>query len=1517
MTKKEKLLMSCAAMLMTMAPQTAAAQTYGLRIPGTAAKHLVKQKIKPSVRVAQQREFIRKYPGLCLIKNKLTDAANKQPFATVKHVGTKSLTKTADKKAANSKRTAVRANKPSILSTTDGRELWGNVVYSSLWDDTKLGFYTFDATDPVSPSSLWINDNLAANGGGAVVDGVLHAVNWYSSDGYLFMDYYRFDAETGEALDEQGISDVTLVATETAVAQDGTVYGQFYNSDATGYELGVIDYNTLTRTTIGTLSKWYVAMGITSDNTIYGVASDGNLYKIDSKTAQETLVGATGLTLVYGDDSTYGQSGEIDAKTNTFYWAAIDSEGNSALYTVDLTTGAANLVGAFEGSEQVYALSIPKPAAEDGAPAAIDGMSFDFSDASMTGDVVFTAPTLTFGGSTLTGELSYTILVDGEQAATGTTTAGAEVRQQVTVNGSGSHVFTVTTTNSVGRSPEVKDETFIGYDVPYNVEDLTATADDATGKVTVTWTAPTGTDNGGYMGDITYNVVRYPDEVTVAEGIKETTFSETLSPDELSSYYYGVTPYNGDMAGGESSSAKVIVGPALTLPYDNNFADETSLDFMTVVDSNNDGATWGYHYEQGCAYCVYSSETADDWLITPPLKLEANKEYTISFTASSTIDQFPERLEVKLGEGNDPTKYTTVLLEPTVLDGQKEFSATYIPKKDESAKIGFHSLSDPDMFNLLLKGVHVTVGSELTAPDSVTNFSVTPASEGALNATVKFNLPSKALNGTNLASLTKAEIQRNGEVIATLTDGLTPGTAMSYTDNVEEDGTYTYKVIIYNASGIGRASKTQSAFVGMDIPEAVNSESIKVKDNVTSLALSWDGVKNGKNGGYIDPAKVTYNIYDNLYYDDFYGYEYGTQLGSVTGQTSCNVSYNTNEGDQQLKQVFVQPQNDKGIGTYGSSNEYVVGEAYTLPFAETFTNGGLDNSFWWMNNPGLSMWYTDSEMPSVEGEAGAVVYEGQGDASYIATGKIAPAGAKNLKLYISTKANAGTNATLDIQVQKNDGSVETLKTLEFNTMSLEEGTTTEWQTNAYSLAAYANEPYIMVRFAGNGTGYIVLDDVQVRDVYQHDLSAAISAPAKIKKGESGNVTIDVTNVGDEAASGYTVRLKADGKTVAETTVNETLQPLKSNSVDMTYATSILDDASSVTLTAEVEDASDLYTENNAASTTVKLVASTKLAPESAKVEQTTDGVNMTWVAPQTGVREVTETFDNYETWSTEDFGDWTCYDGDQGYTGAIMSDYQYGNQYQPFAFEVFEPTAIDENLLSIFPEFAPHSGSKYAAAVYSISGDDNYVDADNWLISPVLSGEEQTISFYAHNQGDDNANYPETIELLSSSTGAAPEDFSTVGFATVESGSWEQLSFTVPEGTTHFAIRHTSTEGGFILGIDDVTYIVGATTLKGYNVYRDGQLVATLDANATNYVDTANPGNAAEYAVTAVYADGESAPAKASLVPASIDEIEAMAGGKTFTVFSADGKLMGRDMKTLKGLMPGVYVINGMKVRVK
>ena len=127
-------------MTLAVLPSTAGRVQHGLRIPDIPGKHIVKQKVLPAQRVARMRAFEKNYPALCAVKNKMTDASvMNSPLRSVKPFTPKP---------------AASLPKSPLLKTADGRELYGNVVYCSFWDEMKRGLYTFKAGDPIDPESI-------------------------------------------------------------------------------------------------------------------------------------------------------------------------------------------------------------------------------------------------------------------------------------------------------------------------------------------------------------------------------------------------------------------------------------------------------------------------------------------------------------------------------------------------------------------------------------------------------------------------------------------------------------------------------------------------------------------------------------------------------------------------------------------------------------------------------------------------------------------------------------------------------------------------------------------------------------------------------------------------------------------------------------------------------------------------------------------------------------------------------------------------------------------------------------------------------------------------------------------------------------------------------------------------------------------------------------------------------------------------------------------------------------------
>ena len=267
------------------------------------------------------------------------------------------------------------------------------------------------------------------------------------------------------------------------------------------------------------------------------------------------------------------------------------------------------------------------------------------------------------------------------------------------------------------------------------------------------------------------------------------------------------------------------------------------------------------------------------------------------------------------------------------------------------------------------------------------------------------------------------------------------------------------------------------------------------------------------------------------------------------------------------------------------------------------------------------------------------------------------------------------------------------------------------------------------------------------------------------------------------------------------------------------------------------------------------------------------------------------------------------------------------HEFEPQAFQVWNRDAAG---FQKFQVLQPHSGSQYLMAFSASDGQSTTLPNDNWLISPEITGGSD-IDFWTKTP---QAYGMETYEILYS-TATMPEDksddeamknfiatFHKIAEGTVDFTDWQNRGYTLPEDASYFAIRHTTQQNGSELMIDDVTYtpLYGGTsdlTLKGYNIYRDGELIASSVTEPTFVDKVAADGNYT-YRVSVVYAEGESIlsePVSVSVAD-GIATITSNVGGK-FNVYGVDGALIRKDGSSLSGLKKGVYIIGNKKVIVK
>lgn len=1039
-------------------------------------------------------------------------------------------------------------------------------------------------------------------------------------------------------------------------------------------------------------------------------------------------------------------------------------------------------------------------------------------------------------------------------------------------------------------------------------------------EATVSFTAPSLTSGGETLTSLTkVDVIRDKAVIASLTDVVPGAQVQYVDNDNLSmgNHTYQVIAYNEYGAGVKSDVKTVLVSASLNVPVTIDFASADIFNLFTVIDANDDDATWGWNVNYG-AYYLYAEDAADDYLISPAVNFEAGKNYKIVVNANCVSDSYPEKFRVLVGKTASVEGLTQEVLATTVVDVKDptDFEAEFAVAESGQYYVAVQALSDADMYRLNVHKISIEKGAEPTAPAAVTDFSVIPGLKGANWALVKFNAPAVAVNGSALTENMNIDILRDGEVIKTFED-VAPAAMTSFKDETAETGFNTYQVVASNTSGAGLKSEKITVYVGFDVPTPVDE--VKTTDLGNKIELSWEPVgSKGLNGGYVDPNQVDYLVYD-VEYQEFMGMLFpviGELRDSVRNNTFSQIEINTNEGEQGYTEFVVITKNEVGEG--GQTNAALwTGAPYELPWFENFAGKSFHSMFDYDN---LSL-YISEDASDEDGVALKAMAAEEAGAAFLATGKIDMKGAANPTLLFDVK-NFATASTLSIVGQKSDGTLATL-------LDNVAGTSTEYTTVKVSLAGVKDNNYNRFYFNfnfGNLTDSILIDNIKIVDLYEHDVEVSLTAPASIVAGNTAKLKMTVANNAENAANGFTLKLTANNKEIYNKTFNEALKAFSSIDVDAEFKTTVFDEAGDVTLKAEIVYGNDLNPDNNEDEAVITVKEPAVAAPSDLAAVQSADNtVTLTWNAPAAGApAEVTESFDNEAVFvpfsiggitaeqHTGAFGDWSLYDGNGIHVYGFQNT-TFENASEVQAWQVANPSKISASFAETYPA---HSGDQFLWSFCPADQDENGNDimpaADHWLISPELTGAAQTISFYARAiTGQYGA---ETFEVLASSTDKNPSSFTIVGSAySTEETEWTAFSAELPAGTKYFAIRHTAKDI-FGLLVDDVTYSVGSVAPASFNIYVDAAAAGTA-TETTAELKNLTYGNHV-FAVTAVYANGaESKPVTATLdVVNAINEI--LNSGKSFTIYTVDGKLINRQATSLKDLK-GAYIINNKKVILK
>lgn len=1132
----------------------------------------------------------------------------------------------------------------------------------------------------------------------------------------------------------------------------------------------------------------------------------------------------------------------------------------------------------------VIAVATSFGAPNPGAPGPAREMEALFDHGSLDGQVWVTAPLKTVSGNDLSGYINYRMLMNGSVVNSDRIFYGTSKATDVSVPEPGIYEFTVIFSNDFGDSEPCSVTVGVGIDEP---EAPTVSAASDGSKITVSWNAVDRDVSGGTLTDVTYRVVRESDvDEVVADGITATSYVDVPpASDRAIAYNYRVYAMSRSTSSAPGVSNHVVWG-AMIPPYTEDFADMTSLDKFVQIDANGDGRLWDFYYGE-----LYIHDTSNDWLISPPIKVDASSYYTVGLRVKARNAGFPPKFRLCWGTAPTVAAMTNVAIATTEVASESYvlYTMNIHPGVDGNIYLGV--LNEINGDGMLITDLSISAPIEVTTPGALKSFSAESDVSGARRVTVKLTAPDRTIDDKPLASISKIEVYR-GETLVNSFSNPAPGASLECEDSgMSADGEYVYTAMAYGAFGPGPKTETK-VFVGINVPASPQWARATETDVNGVVKVEWDVPTTYKDGRPIDPQTITYNIYTYIGGSDVKIHE------GLTGNSHTFTAFE--EGALQYMLYFcVTAQNSAGENLSPAFTEMIpLGEPYAAPYEDSFPLleplylyglGTEEYRTYW----DFASDTTYEGISTYDGDGGMLALYGQetGYSASIFSGKIdlqtlnKPA----LSFYVNNNA-ADADNTLEILLNDRSGwksvCVKTVGSLGGN----------GWRRVVVPLGDYSGKD-VQFKFVGKtvSSTRILIDNIRIVDRYDHDVAVTdVRVPAGVKAGNDVSIGIDYSNEGLQDSGTVTIDFLVDG-VVSESRSIPSLSSDAKGSETFTVHHDVNTPASR-TYRVNVRTGVDDQPANN---TSGDCIVATRF-PQYPAVsdlratygEQEPSKVTLSWSAPNLDtelVDDITDGFEEYDDWATS-IDNWTFYDQDRG------DIYGFGMWVEIPGIEVGSQQSwwvMNGDYPQLYNHFFPqidtraHGGSKYLVQ-NAVLRNDVEAKSDDWAVSPRLYGGAQTVSLWARSFYDTD---PETFEFLVSKSGTEIADFELMRTISKVPGDWTQYFFELPEGSRHFAVRAISRDC-FMLMLDDVSFIPEARatelTPAGYNVYRDGVRLNSEPVMTPRY-EVEDAAHTSFYRVSALYAGRGESPLSAA-VSATLSGLND-AYGESVSVLGLSGAL--------------------------
>lgn len=989
---------------------------------------------------------------------------------------------------------------------------------------------------------------------------------------------------------------------------------------------------------------------------------------------------------------------------------------------------------------------------------------------------------------------------------------------------------------------------------------------------------------------------------------------------------YRVTPFN-QYGEGTSESAKValiVITTRADSEYINNFNTALAFDGYTVIDGGNDGYDW--HFQAGEARAYPGRTNMDEWLITPPVLLNAKQWHKVMFTTHCAKAKDADKqtyISLWIGDSPDPASMKKVLIEPwNVTTGDAVLLKNYFDVDSTGTYyLGFHAeCAHGDGHEVYMSNFHIYPDMDPQVPGACA-IKVTPDRDGKLACKVHIDLPEQCIDGSDLQNLTYCYLYVDNETSARFSQSIRLDQFTSFDfklpGNELSEGPHLFRAYCRNNKGDGREIE-DVAFIGINAPSHPTECWAEQTENDGEVKISWEAPVIDKDGFDLNPDLVWYNVFEYVLNAQGSAYVEVPLCDSIRDLSyTCQVM--TPMTGQAFKRFGVRAHTktaaDRQMSAGVIINPTLVGSPYGLPYDESFK---VTTEHVYMSqrigDVTTAMWGTVNSDPAgnagADGDHGMAMMETLG--AYCAAGLVSGRIMLNaehpwmyLYVYNMGNPNRADMNELELQVKTEGGEWTSIYN---NTIDEWTDGYNGWQKITFDLGEYAGQT-IQTAIVGASVNYayVYIDHCYIGEAPAADMSvAALEVPEEVFPGLSNSVYASVKNNGNAATTGV-ANLYRGNEVVG--TADYTLEP--GQRAQLALVDSIaLDDAKmandfdyKVVLVAD----KDLDLVDNTSAVLNSLVPDWTAYPTVLNLTATSNekqNITLAWEAPAVPETASAVTYDMEEfgqPWTNlAKIGQMINLDLDNepvaamNVTGWPLTEYgHYGWFVADMSIDAFA---------NYGEYFNAHSGDKTLMAM--ITHPNSEYQANDVLILPRLSGEAQTISFWARSFTDDYRNSFSIIVSYTDNDYYSFSEFEDHGW--YAPGQWHEFKFEIPEGVQFVGIRHYGYAGAYLL-VDDITFTpAGLEQLKveGYNVTRNNEMLANAWAQA-EYVDNLDADGSYTYEVSVVYNRGLSAPVMAS---ADFTGLEGLNAGKP-AVYGQTGEIA---IANAAGLAVNVYNAAGM-----